>query len=366
MNPTPNETPKNPAPATPAATTTAKWRVEDILALYDLPFAELVHRAQTVHRQHFDPAELQLSSLLSIKTGGCPEDCGYCSQSSVHDAGVKGQPLMPLDEVVAAAREARDQGAQRFCMGAAWRSPKPRQVEAVARMIEAVKALGMETCVTLGMLDDGQARQLADAGLDYYNHNLDTSPEFYGSIISTRTYQDRLDTLENVRTAGVKVCCGGIIGMGESRVARAGLIGQLANLDPYPESVPINHLIPIPGTPLADAPPLDPFEFVRTIAVARIVMPRAVVRLSAGRESMDDALQALCFLAGANSMFYGEKLLTTGNPRLQHDRDLLARLGMRAAGTAPEPAAAPIVRHEPATKALTKAPADATRESAAR
>ncbi|RXN84701.1 biotin synthase BioB [Achromobacter aloeverae] len=329
---------KLPTPAMPLSTT-APWRVQDIVALYELPFAELVHRAQSVHRQHFDPTELQLSSLLSIKTGGCPEDCGYCSQSSVHDAGVKGQPLMPLEEVVAAARAARDQGAQRFCMGAAWRSPKPRQVEAVARMIGAVKALGMETCVTLGMLDDAQARQLADAGLDYYNHNLDTSPEFYGSIISTRTYQDRLDTLAHVRATGVKVCCGGIIGMGESRVVRAGLISQLANLDPYPESVPINHLMPIPGTPLAGTPPLDPFEFVRTIAVARITMPRAVVRLSAGRESMDDAMQALCFLAGANSMFYGEKLLTTGNPRLQHDQALLERLGMRAAGTTADGAA---------------------------
>jgi len=334
MNPMLNDPPLNDPPLNPSAGAAArKWLVKDILALYELSFADLLHRAQSVHRQHFDPAELQLSSLLSIKTGGCPEDCGYCSQSSAHDAGVKGQPLMPLEEVVAAARAARDQGAQRFCMGAAWRSPKPRQMEAVARMISAVKDLGMETCVTLGMLDDGQARQLADAGLDYYNHNLDTSPEFYGSIISTRTYQDRLDTLENVRATGVKVCCGGIIGMGESRTVRAGLIAQLANLDPYPESVPINHLMPIAGTPLADAPPLDAFEFVRTIAVARITMPRAVVRLSAGRETMDDATQALCFLAGANSMFYGEKLLTTGNPRLQHDRELLARLGMRAAGT---------------------------------
>ncbi len=337
MNPLPNAPHKTPEPPTALAAgtgdTAAAWRVADIVALYELPFAELVHRAQIVHRQHFHPTELQLSSLLSIKTGGCPEDCGYCSQSSAHDGGVKGEPLMPLEEVLAAARAARDQGAQRFCMGAAWRSPKPRQVDAVARMIGAVKALGMETCVTLGMLDDSQARQLAEAGLDYYNHNLDTAPEFYGSIISTRTYQDRLDTLENVRAAGVKVCCGGIIGMGENRKVRAGLIAQLANLDPYPESVPINHLIPIPGTPLADAPPLDPFEFVRTIAVARITMPRAVVRLSAGREAMDDALQALCFLAGANSMFYGEKLLTTGNPRLQHDRALMSRLGMRATGT---------------------------------
>ncbi|WP_082622032.1 biotin synthase BioB [Bordetella sp. N] len=362
----PNDPLKQPRKASLSEPNDAtEWSVDDILALYDLPFAELVHRAQTVHKQHFDNAEIQLSSLLSIKTGGCPEDCGYCSQSSAHDAGVKGEPLMPLDEVVAAARAARDQGAQRFCMGAAWRSPKPRQLEAVARMIGAVKALGMETCVTLGMLDDQQARQLADAGLDYYNHNLDTSPEYYGSIISTRTYQDRLDTLDSVRATGVKVCCGGIIGMGEDRKVRAGLIAQLANLDPYPESVPINHLMPIPGTPLADAPALDTFEFVRTIAVARITMPRAVVRLSAGRETMDDATQALCFLAGANSMFYGERLLTTGNPRLQHDRELMARLGMRATGAdaAPLPASAlptpptpartdtvPITWHWPETK----------------
>jgi biotin synthase len=310
------------------------WTVDAVTALYALPFAELVYRAQTLHRRHFDPAAIQLSSLLSIKTGGCPEDCGYCPQSARHDGGgVRAEPLMPLAEVVAAARAAQANGAQRFCMGAAWRSPKPRQVKAVAEMITAVKALGMETCVTLGMLENDQARQLADAGLDYYNHNLDTSPEFYGAIISTRTYQDRLDTLERVRDAGVKVCCGGIVGMGESRAARAGLIAQLANLDPYPESVPINNLVSVPGTPLENAPPLDPFEFVRTIAVARITMPRAVVRLSAGRETMDDALQALCFMAGANSMFYGEKLLTTGNPQLQHDRQLLARLGMQASGT---------------------------------
>jgi biotin synthase len=297
--------------------------------LYALPFPELMHRAATTHRAHFDPLAIQLSSLLSIKTGGCPEDCGYCPQSARHDTGMAAQPLMPLDDVLAAARAAQAAGARRFCMGAAWRSPKPRQVAAVARMVSAVKALGLETCVTLGMLDDTHARQLADAGLDYYNHNLDTSPAFYGAIVTTRTYQDRLDTLRRVREAGVKVCCGGIVGMGESRLARAGLIAQLANLDPYPESVPINNLVQVAGTPLHGTEALDPFEFVRTIAVARIAMPRAVVRLSAGRESMDDATQALCFLAGANSIFYGEQLLTTANPRAEADRHLLDRLGMR-------------------------------------
>jgi biotin synthase len=304
------------------------------VALYDLPFSELLHRAQSMHREHFDPAQIQLSSLLSIKTGGCPEDCAYCPQSSHHDAGVKGEPLMSLDSVLAAARDAQAAGAHRFCMGAAWRSPKPRQVTAVANMISAVKAMGLETCVTLGMLADEQARELADAGLDYYNHNLDTSPEFYGTIISTRTYQDRLETLQHVRDAGIKVCCGGIVGMGENRAARAGLLVQLANLDPYPESVPINNLVSVAGTPLQDAEALDPFEFVRTIAVARIMMPRARVRLSAGRETMDDSTQALCFLAGANSMFYGEKLLTTGNPQLERDRTLLARLGMHPVSSA--------------------------------
>ncbi|OZI67054.1 biotin synthase BioB [Bordetella genomosp. 11] len=307
----------------------AAWTVDAIAALYALPFPTLMRRAQATHAAHFDETEIQLSSLLSIKTGGCPEDCGYCSQSSRHDSGLAAQPLMPLEEVLAAARAAQAAGARRFCMGAAWRSPKPRQVAAVARMVTEVKALGLETCVTLGMLDDAHARQLADAGLDYYNHNLDTSPEFYGKVITTRTYQDRLDTLRRVREAGIKVCCGGIVGMGEDRRARAGLIAQLANLDPYPESVPINNLMQVAGTPLYGTAPLDPFEFVRTVAVARIVMPRAMVRLSAGREHMDDATQALCFLAGANSIFYGEVLLTTANPRADADRKLLARLGMR-------------------------------------
>jgi len=316
-----------PAPPAPQAR-----GADDILALYELPFADLLYRAQQVHRQHFDANAIQLSSLLSIKTGGCPEDCAYCPQSAHYDTGLAADKLMPLDAVVQAARAAQAGGAQRFCMGAAWRSPKPHHLEQVADMIRAVKALGLETCVTLGMLRDGQAEQLKEAGLDYYNHNLDTSPEFYGQVISTRTYQDRLDTLERVRDAGLSVCCGGIVGMGESRRERAGLIAQLASLDPYPESVPINNLVQVAGTPLAGTEPLDPFEFVRTIAVARIAMPRARVRLSAGRETMDDTLQALCFLAGANSLFCGDMLLTTGNPQVQADQRLLARLGMHAEG----------------------------------
>jgi len=275
---------------------------------------------------------VQLSTLLSIKTGGCPEDCAYCPQSAHHDTAVDADKLMPLNEVLEAAQTAKSHGATRFCMGAAWRNPKQHQLEQVAEMVRGVKALGLETCVTLGMLKGEQAQTLKEAGLDYYNHNLDTSPEFYGQIISTRTYQDRLDTLEHVRDAGINVCCGGIVGMGESRRERAGLIAQLANLDPYPESVPINNLVQVAGTPLAGTAPLDPFEFVRTIAVARITMPRAMVRLSAGRETMDEALQALCFAAGANSIFYGERLLTTGNPQAEADRALLQRLGIRAEG----------------------------------
>ncbi len=304
------------------------WKLEDVLGLFELPFAELLYRAQQTHREYFDPAAVQLSTLLSIKTGGCPEDCSYCPQSARYETGLRTDKLLPLDEVVAAARAAQDNGATRFCMGAAWRSPKAHQIDAVAEMVQAVKDLGMETCVTLGMLREGQAEQLRDAGLDYYNHNLDTSPEFYGNVITTRTYQDRLDTIDRVRGAGVKVCCGGIVGLGESRRERAGLIVQLANMDPYPESVPINNLVKVEGTPLADNEAVDPFEFVRTIAVARITMPLAMVRLSAGREQMDDALQALCFLAGANSMFYGDHLLTTENPQMQADRSLMQRLGM--------------------------------------
>lgn len=308
----------------------APWKIADILALYELPFNDLLFRAQQTHRAHFDANVVQLSTLLSIKTGGCPEDCAYCPQSSHYDTGVDADKLMPLDEVLAAAQAAKAHGATRFCMGAAWRSPKERHLAPVMEMIRGVKALGLETCVTLGMLEETQAQALKDAGLDYYNHNLDTSPEFYGQIISTRTYQERLNTLEHVREAGINVCCGGIVGLGESRRERAGLIAQLANLDPYPESVPINNLVQVEGTPLAGTEPLDPFEFVRTIAVARLTMPRAMVRLSAGREQMDSALQALCFFAGANSIFYGEKLLTTANPQAEADRALLTRLGMRA------------------------------------
>ncbi len=313
-------------------TMTPPWTVRSILDLYELPFMDLMFRAQQIHRQHHEPNAVQLSSLLSIKTGGCPEDCSYCPQSARYDTSVEREKLMPLDEVITAAQQAKAAGAQRFCMGAAWRSPKPHQIDAVAEMISAVKALGLETCVTLGMLREGQAQQLKDAGLDYYNHNLDTSPEFYGQIITTRTYQDRLDTLERVRDAGINVCCGGIVGLGESRRERAGLIAQLANMSPYPESVPINNLVKVQGTPLADNEDIDPFEFVRTIAVARITMPKSVVRLSAGREVMDDSLQALCFLAGANSMFYGEKLLTTGNPQLQADQALFKRLDLKPVG----------------------------------
>ncbi|MGC4393943.1 biotin synthase BioB [Hydrogenophaga sp. T2] len=308
-----------------------RWSVDQIEALFALPFAELLHRAQTVHREHHDPQEVELATLLSVKTGGCPEDCGYCPQSVHFDTGVQAGKLMGVDAVRAAAQAARAAGATRFCMGAAWRAPKDRDVEAVAELVRAVKAEGLEACATLGMLAEGHAEQLRDAGLDYYNHNLDSDPGFYGDIISTRDYQDRLDTLERVRGAGVKVCCGGIVGMGESRRQRAGLIAQLANLAPdYPESVPINHLVKVAGTPLADQPDLDPFEFVRTIAVARITMPRARVRLSAGRQQMGEAVQALCFQAGANSIFYGDKLLTTGNPDVAADQALLARLGLRA------------------------------------
>ena len=316
----------------PAPVATGPWRVEDVEALFALPFMDLVFRAQQVHREHFDPSEIQLSTLLSIKTGGCAEDCGYCSQSAHFDTGLKAEKLMPVDEVLEAARAAKAQGASRFCMGAAWRSPKARDMERVTTMVREVKALGLETCMTLGMLDADQANSLKDAGLDYYNHNLDTAPEYYGKVIGTRTYQDRLDTLDNVRSAGINVCSGGIVGMGETRAHRAGLIAQLANLEPYPESVPINNLVPIPGTPLADVEPIDPFEFVRTIAVARITMPRTYVRLSAGREQMDDALQALCLMAGANSIFYGDHLLTTSNPRTGRDRSLLERLDMRIQG----------------------------------
>lgn len=324
---------RRPVPA--AAAPDARWSVADVAALFELPFMDLLFRAQQVHREHFNPNEVQLSTLLSIKTGGCAEDCGYCPQSSHFDAGVEASKLMPLDEVLQAAQAAKDQGATRFCMGAAWRSPKERDMERVTEMVQGVRALGLETCMTLGMLDADQAHQLKDAGLDYYNHNLDSAPDFYGSIISTRSYQDRLDTLNNVRDAGINVCCGGIVGLGETREQRAGLIAQLANLDPYPESVPINNLVAVPGTPLENAEPIDPFEFVRTIAVARITMPTTMVRLSAGREQMDDALQALCFAAGANSIFYGDRLLTTTNPQAERDRRLFERLGLHTQGERP-------------------------------
>jgi biotin synthase len=317
----------NPAPAADT------WPVAEVAALFELPFNDLLYRAQQVHRAHFDPAEVELATLLSIKTGGCPEDCGYCPQAARYDTGVTAQKILPLDAVLEAARDAKAHGATRFCMGAAWREPKDRDLERVEEMVREVKALGLETCATLGMLGHGQAERLKHAGLDYYNHNLDTAPEFYENVITTRDYQNRLDTLGRVRGAGIKVCCGGIVGMGESRLQRAGLIAQLANMDPYPESVPVNHLVQVEGTPLHGLDPLDPLEFVRTIAVARITMPKARVRLSAGRRQMGEAVQALCFLAGANSIFYGEKLLTTGNPEAEQDQALLAKLGMHARST---------------------------------
>ncbi|MCR5883417.1 biotin synthase BioB [Rhizobacter sp. J219] len=313
-------------PAAPAAA--SRWTAAEIEALFDLPFTELMHRAQTVHREHFDPTEVQLSTLLSIKTGGCPEDCSYCPQAARYDTGVEATKIMDCDAVLDAAKRAQAAGATRFCMGAAWRSPKDRDIEKVAELVSAVKSLGLETCATLGMLEDGHAETLQQAGLDYYNHNIDTAPDKYGDIISTRQFQDRLDTLQRVRGAGVKVCCGGIVGMGETRTQRAALVAELANMDPYPESVPINNLVQVPGTPLHGSEKLDPLEFVRTIAVARITMPKSRVRLSAGRQQLGEAVQALCFMAGANSIFYGDKLLTTGNPDVQADQELLAKLGM--------------------------------------
>lgn len=313
----------------PPAVDQQRWSVEAIEALFALPFNDLIFKAQQVHREHFDANTVQLSTLLSIKTGGCPEDCGYCPQSAKYNTGVEAEKLMPIDDVLKAAQAAKDKGATRFCMGAAWRSPKDHQVEAVGEMVAAVKAMGLETCVTLGMLKEHQAKQLQEAGLDYYNHNLDTSPDFYGDIISTRTYQDRLDTLDRVRDAGIKVCCGGIVGLGETVTQRAGLIAQLANMAEPPESVPINNLVKVEGTPLANNEEIDPLDFVRTIAVARITMPTSFVRLSAGRESMNESTQALCFLAGANSIFYGEKLLVTDNPELERDTQLFKKLGLK-------------------------------------
>ena len=305
-----------------------RWSVAQIVELFELPFSDLIHRAQNVHRENFDPNAVQVSTLLSIKTGGCSEDCGYCPQAARYHTDVENEPLMPIDEVLAAARAAKESGASRFCMGAAWRSPKQKDLEPVLKMISEVKAMGLQTCATLGMLKEGQAAQLKDAGLDYYNHNLDTAPEFYGDVITTRTYQDRLDTLDSVREADINVCCGGIIGMGESRNQRAGLIAQLANMERPPESVPINLLTQVEGTPLHGVEDLDQFEFIRTIAAARITMPKSFVRLSAGRQNMHEGIQALCFIAGANSIFYGEKLLTTGNPEAETDKQLFAKLGL--------------------------------------
>lgn len=306
-----------------------RWNVGQIQILFDLPFNDLIYQAQSVHRQYHDANTLQLSTLISVKTGGCPEDCGYCPQAARYHTNVEDQDILSTEEVVSAAKIAKAEGATRFCMGAAWRGPKQRDIAKIAEIIRDVKALGLETCATLGLLKPGQAEQLKQSGLDYYNHNLDTAPEYYQEIITTRDYSDRINTLEQVREAGINVCCGGIVGMGESRETRAALVAQLANLDPYPESVPINYLVQVEGTPLYGTESLDLLEFVRTIAVARITMPKAMVRLSAGRRMMSEAVQALCFLAGANSIFYGDKLLTTGNPAIESDRALFEKLGLR-------------------------------------
>ncbi|MDQ8038038.1 MAG: biotin synthase BioB [Pedobacter sp.] len=309
------------------------WSRNEVRALFELPFMDLLFRAQTVHRANFDPNTVQVSTLLSIKTGACPEDCKYCSQSGHYDTGLDKEKLLAIQKVVEEAQNAKDKGASRFCMGAAWRSPREKDMPYVLEMVKQVKGLGLETCMTLGMLSGEQAQQLAEAGLDYYNHNLDTSPEHYGKIITTRTYNDRLNTLAHVRDAGIKVCCGGIVGLGEAREDRIGLLMQLANLPVHPESVPINMLVKIEGTPLGDVDDLDPFEFVRTVAIARILMPQSHVRLSAGRETMNDEMQALCFMGGANSIFYGEKLLTTANPEAEHDMQLFKRLGINSQNT---------------------------------
>lgn len=308
----------------------SKWTVSQVEALYNLPLIDLLYRAQQVHRENFDPNEIQRSALISIKTGGCSEDCSYCSQSARYKTDTDREALMQVEDVLAAAKEAKEKGATRFCMGAAWRGPKEKQMEVVTQMIREVKALGMETCVTLGMLNEGQAEQLKEAGLDYYNHNLDTDAEFYDKVISTHTHADRVDTISQVRKAGIKVCSGGILGMGESRRNRAAMVAQLANLNPAPDSVPINNLVAIPGTPLAETEKLDTFEFVRTIAAARITMPKSYVRLSAGRESMSEELQAMCFFAGANSIFYCDKLLTTMNAGTNRDVALFEKLGLKA------------------------------------
>ena len=306
------------------------WSVEEITALFEMPFNDLLFNAQTIHRKNFDANAVQVSTLLSIKTGKCSEDCGYCPQSARYDTELEVEPLMPLDEVIAAAKIAKDNGSSRFCMGAAWRSPKDKDLAPVIKMIKEVKALGMESCVTLGMLTDAQTAELKEAGLDYYNHNLDTSPEYYGEVITTRTYQDRLDTIERVRNAGMNVCCGGIVGMGESRRDRVGLFQELANQAKHPESVPINMLVRVSGTPMENGDDLDSLEFIRSVAVARVLMPKSYVRLSAGREKMSDEMQAMCFFAGANSIFYGDKLLTTPNPETNDDMQLFKRLGIKA------------------------------------
>ncbi|GMQ90925.1 MAG: biotin synthase BioB [Gammaproteobacteria bacterium] len=314
-------------------------KLVDVQKLFSLPFNDLIYQAQTVHRRHFDANAVQMSTLLSIKTGNCSEDCGYCSQSARHHTGIENEALLPLQEVIDRAKQAKVDGASRFCMGAAWRGPKDKDLQAVLDMIAAVRDLGLETCATLGMLRQGQAERLAEAGLDYYNHNLDTASDYYAEVITTHTHNDRLDTLGKVRDAGIKVCCGGIVGMGESREQRAQLLAELAALEPQPESVPINTLVAIPGTPLADKAAIDPIEFVRTIAAARIALPKSLVRLSAGREQMPESLQALCFLAGANSIFCGEKLLTTPNPVGDSDKALMKKLGIHPLlpGTGQEP-----------------------------
>ncbi len=318
--------------------TRTDWTLDEVRELHALPFADLMHQAQLVHRRHFDPNTVQVSTLVSIKTGACPEDCGYCSQSVRHDTGLEREALLQIEDVVGRARAAQANGATRFCMGAAYRSPKDRDLAVITEMVREVRALGMETCATLGMLTPAQAAKLKDAGLDYYNHNLDTSAEYYDKVVTTRSYQDRLDTLSAVREAGINVCCGGILGMGEAATDRVSLLHTLATLPEHPQSVPINHLVPVAGTPLADSAALDPLDFVRMIAVARILMPRAHVRLSAGRSGMSDETQALCFLAGANSIFYGERLLTTTNPDTVHDQRLFQRLGIR-------PEALPAAQH---------------------
>jgi len=312
------------------------WSIAEVEAFFALPFSDLMFQAQTVHRDHFNPNEVQVSTLLSIKTGACPEDCKYCSQSARYNTDVKKERLMEVDKVLEAAQMAKDQGSTRFCMGAGWRNPKARDMPYVLEMVKGVKAMGLETCMTLGMIDGGQADELQEAGLDYYNHNLDTSPEHYNSIITTRSYQDRLDTLQNVRDSGMKVCSGGIVGLGEKAQDRASFLAQLANLPKHPESVPINMLVKIEGTPLADVDDLDPFDFIRCIAIARIMMPKSHVRLSAGRDAMNDQMQAMCFLAGANSIFYGCKLLTTGNPEANKDMQLFAKLGINTETIATE------------------------------